>query len=69
MSQQTTPTPGQIVYEAYCAFGARITKTHATRWNWLAPIEHAQWEAAAQAVLEAFVSSARPRLLTKETQP
>jgi hypothetical protein len=47
------PTPGQICYEAYWQ-GVPL------RWTEEPASEQAQWEAAAQAVLEAFVSSAQP---------
>jgi hypothetical protein len=64
-----TRTPGQFAYEAYSTFGARVTTYPPTLWSWLAPVEHAQWEAAAQAVLEAFVSSSTPVPLAKEDTP
>lgn len=66
-----TPTPGQIAYEAY----ARV---QATAGDWRRPTPFASlqaltrqgWDAAAQAVLEAFVSSARPLdTAQEETQP
>jgi hypothetical protein len=62
-------TPGQVARDTYW----RILAAHEPRvqpldWTHVDPIHQAAWEAAAQAVLEAFVSSAQ-RLLPPQEEP
>ena len=69
MTEETTPTPGQIAYETCMRTMFPETPQHAAlAWRFVETKDRAAWEAAAQAVLEAFVSSTRPVPLTKETQ-
>ena len=58
-----TPTPGQAAHAAYVAAehgGPVPPERVATRWRCLLPSEQRGWEAAAQAVLDAW--QAQPRL-------
>lgn len=52
-----TPTPGQVCYDA---FMAALALDHPAPWHIQDPRHHAAWEAAAQAVLDAW--QAQPRL-------
>jgi hypothetical protein len=63
------PTPGENAYAAYMAVHLAQDKIPALAWGYdmLEPHERAGWEAAAQAVLEAFVSSAQ-RLTTPQEE-
>ena len=69
MNQKTTPTPGQIAYEAFfrTKAGTSVAQTVAWGYERLEWVDRQGWDAAAQAVLEAFVSSARPVPLAKDT--
>jgi hypothetical protein len=62
------PTPGQV---AHAAFLATLEPPGTTPWHWLGAYEQRAWEAAAQAVLDAFLSSAQrltPPAPQEETQ-
>lgn len=54
-----TPTPGQLAYEACAAFWRGYgfgPQTHVA-WRALTPEQRGAWEAAAEAVLEAWVQA------------
>lgn len=56
-----TPTPGQVAYEAAWRVHQELyPKAHRTPWRELHPAHKRGWEAAAQAVLDAW--QAQPRL-------
>ena len=58
-------TPGQRAHETYWrTFSGRPPSLP---WDQLIPDNRAAWEAAAQAVLEAFVAGAAPQPLDEET--
>ena len=62
----TERTPGQIAYEAFWrVLAPRYGDLH-TPYGGITPLQVEAWDAAAQAVLEAFVSSAAPRALPRE---
>ena len=55
MTTNDTPTPGERAYAAY----ARLMQPHhaMSLWGFLPPYCQAAWEAAAQAVLTAWIAS------------
>ena len=65
----TEPTPGQLAYEAFWrVLAPRYGDMH-TPYGGITSLQVEAWEAAAQAVLEAFVSSTRPLPLEQESKP
>jgi hypothetical protein len=53
-----TRTPGQLCYEAYCALTPRLYPTaRLMAWDEMLPVEHRAWEAAAEAVITAWIAS------------